>query len=219
MPVSLSIGSAGPIATFSDLEAKLTAYLDRTDIAASIQLFIGLCESRLNRLLRTPEMEANLSFTVTSDTIQLPVDFLQARTIFLPGSPNRALKAMAPSAIPLEFSGAADIPMAYTINGLQLKLIPPPNGSTVVNLAYYARLPALSSDIPTNWLLDKAPDVYLYGALVQAQAFIDNPAQVQLYKQAFDETIAELQSASRRERWGSSPLVPNGVIQTRGAMC
>lgn len=219
MPVALQIGAPGPIANFSDLKTKLLAYLDRDDVTSSLPLFIGMCESRLNRLLRTPEMEANQLFTTTSDTIALPSNFLQARTVSMPGSPNRALKAMAPSAMPLEYDGSADTPRAYSINGLQMKLVPPPSGSVVVSLDYYTRIPALSDNIPTNWLLLKAPDLYLYGALVQAEAFIDNPAQLQTYKSAFDEAISEMVSAARRERWGSSPLVPNGVTQVFGARC
>ena len=40
-----------------------------------------------------------------------------------------------------------------------------------VELVYFARIPALTAAQPVNWLITKAPDVYLYGVLLEAMLF------------------------------------------------
>ena len=40
-------------------------------------------------------------------------------------------------------------------------------GEADIELTYYWRLPVLSNENPNNWLLNIAPDAYLYGAALQ----------------------------------------------------
>ena len=60
-------------------------------------------------------------------------------------------------------------------------------------MLFYAKVPSLSSTRPTNWILLNAPDIYLYGSLLEAEAFLQNDPRIQLWKQGFDQAVADLQ--------------------------
>ena len=59
-----------------------------------------------------------------------------------------------------------------------------------------ADLPRLSNDVPTNWLLEMQPDIYLYGSLCQAAPYLGDDARIAtwsaLYKRSVDSADAKL---------------------------
>lgn len=64
----------------------------------------------------------------------------------------------------------------------------------------------LSDANPTNWMLTNAPSVYLYGALLEASAYLLDDERIPLWKQAFDNAVFELQSFLDRTKYPDSPL-------------
>jgi hypothetical protein len=93
----------------------------------------------------------------------------------------------------------------YTIREGKVYYAP---GSVNPTLVYRRRIPALTSTNTTNWLLDRAPDVYFYGVLLQANAWdVDNEA-ASGWKALWDEAIDELRTDGARRKWGAGPLAP-----------
>lgn len=219
MSIAIDTSSDGAISSYSDLVTEVGEWLNRTDLNARIPGFIRLCEARLNRLLRTPEMETFALLTASSEATSLPLDFLAMRSLSIEGVPDRPLSAFAPNAVPRAYSGQTGIPVGYYISNRTIYLAPPPASETTLDMFYFAKLTALTDAMPSNWLLASHPDIYLYGALVEASAFIDDPARVQQWKAAYDESIGELMSAGTKARYGSGPLVPTAVRQVSGARC
>jgi hypothetical protein len=76
-------------------------------------------------------------------------------------------------------------------------------------LIYYAKLSKLSTSNTTNWLLTKAPDVYLYGSLLQAAPYLQDDARIQVWAGLYKTGIEELQIAD--ERGATS----GGVLKSR----
>ena len=219
MAVAFAIIVPGSIGDYSALVEKVALWLDRDDLQQRAPDFIALAEARWNRLLRTPEMEMGRVTLEAGEKVTLPVDFLQARSIYLEGAPDRPLRAMSPNALAVGYSGRPGIPAAYAIAGRELRLAPPPRESVMVSLDYYQRIPSLSVNTPSNWLLESHPDIYLYGALIQAEAYINNDERIGLWKQAHDEALSELMAAGRKARWGGGPLVPNVARQVGRVAC
>ena len=59
---------------------------------------------------------------------------------------------------------------------------------------YYYR-PASITSTGTSWLGDNAPDVLLYGSLVEAHIFMKgDPTLLQMYKQQFEEAALRLKN-------------------------
>jgi hypothetical protein len=85
-------------------------------------------------------------------------------------------------------------------------VFPSPDASYEIELAYYKTLPALSADADTNWLLTKAPDSYLYGALLQAAPYLKDTAETSLWLQAHDMVVGELETDNEKALYGGSTL-------------
>ena len=71
---------------------------------------------------------------------------------------------------------------------------------------YFQKIPALSTETTSNWLLDRHPDVYLYGSLVEAQPYLHNDKRVVLWKALFTEAVEQLISEDHKKRWGGSQM-------------
>lgn len=68
-----------------------------------------------------------------------------------------------------------------------------------------AALTPLSDSNPSNWLLARRADIYVYATLLQAEAHIVNDARLPLWKSALDEAIADLNAAGGRRRIATAP--------------
>lgn len=188
------------LTSYTDLVAAIGDWLDRDDLAARAPDFIRLAEVRLNRLLDDPEMEVSAS--LVGNGAALPDDFGAMVSIgtadgnTLSPITNAAYAALRPS---------SGVSRYYTIREGAVYYYP---GAVNVTLIYRRSIPALSNDNSTNWLLERAPDVYLYGALVQASAFLAEDERIGLWKAALDEAIDELKSDGAKRKWGMGPLAP-----------
>jgi hypothetical protein len=113
---------------------------------------------------------------------------------------------------PQQFAGSAavsvGVPSVYTLIGNEIRLGPAPAASAglVAELQYYARVPALSAAAPSNWLLTAAPNVYLFGALLEAAPYIGDDMQLAKWHRLYSAAVTGLQSQDRRSRHGGSPL-------------
>ena len=65
------------ITNYSELKSALANYLARSDLTSVIPDFITQAESRLNRAIRTWDMEVSSSVTMSSGTGTLPSDYLE----------------------------------------------------------------------------------------------------------------------------------------------
>ena len=72
-------------------------------------------------------------------------------------------------------------------------LAPPP---CLARMRYRKRLSPLSSANPSNWLLDRNPDAYVYGALVQTLAFkADDRGDA--WTSGYARALADIEEADR----------------------
>lgn len=186
------------------LIAAIVDWLDDPNLEAKAPIFIQLTESRLNRLLDDPDMEVISTATASGDYTALPSDFGEMVSINTGEGP---LAQMGP----VEFSGLdhtiTGSPRFYSIVNRSIAFAPA-NGTASIEMVYRRRIPALTDANPTNWLLERAPDAYLYGCLVQAEGFNADDERVDGWKNSFDEAIAELRIDATRRKYGSGPLGP-----------
>lgn len=218
--IAIDVTAPGAISNYEELCQMIWQWLDRDEADLSrvkVDGFLRLTEARLNRIMRHPRMEKIGMLLVDAEVTPLPLDFLELRTIYAESSPDNPLASMSPAAIKRQYRGTSGTPCAYCIEGLLLRVAPV--GSALLEIGYYAKIPALSAETPTNWLLENYPDIYLFGALVLAETYIDNPDKIGQWKAAFDEAVSEAVSEGNKARWGAGPLVPLGAPAMRGVRC
>jgi hypothetical protein len=189
---------------YADLLADVADTLDRDDVATRLPRWLKLVEARLNRLLQDPDMEVTFTTTATGTATALPADFGEMVSI---STGNGYVTPMGP----VEFAGIdtsiTGTPRHYAIVNGTIRFAPA-NSTAAITMVYRRSLPPLNAVAATNWLLDRAPDVYFYGVLLQANAWdADNEAAAG-WKSLWDEAIAELRQDSERRKWGAGPLVP-----------
>jgi hypothetical protein len=193
------------IATYSELVTELEAYLNRTDYTARIPTFIALTEARLNRLLDDPEMEVRSTATGTGQYTTLPSDF--KRMVGVSTGNNYPLEQVSASQITSLDQTLTGDPRKYAIADGAITFAPI-NSAANIAMLYIRRIPPLTAGAPSNWLLTLAPDLYLYGCLLQAHMYGWFDERIPLFKAAFDEALDEMRVDAANRRWGSAPLSP-----------
>lgn len=154
------------ISTFNELKSAIADYLARNDLTSQIVDFIALAEGRLNRKLRTHDMEASATVTMTSGSGPLPSDYLEWISATWVGVRTHDLRYVEPDSEEWRFRYRPNgDPAMFSIIASTLKLRPVITGD--VTLAYYQKIPALATN-STNWLLTRAPDLYLNYSLAEA---------------------------------------------------
>ena len=101
----------------------------------------------------------------------------------------------------------------YTIIADELQLGPIPGSVQTIEMLFYKKFDALTALAPTNWMITNAPDVYLYGCLLEAEPFIMNDPRVQLWATAFKQSITDIQEQDNKDRHSGSAL---RVMNTSG---
>lgn len=189
--------------TYANLQTAIISYAFRTgdsEFTAAVPDFITLVESRLNRVLRVREMEAAATLTLTNSAGTLPTDYLEFRRVVANTSPTTPLELVTPDFASTEYGTTySGFPVHFTIIGSTLTVYP--STTATVALSYYQKIPALSDSSTANWLLAKAPELYLYGALVEAAPFMMDDGRTQTWGTLFQKALKDLQDADTGARY------------------
>lgn len=169
------------INSYATLRTAIADWLAREDLGDYIQDFVTLAENWLNygsldsSPLRCREMETTATLTMTDGVGTVPSDFLQTIRAVEDGSVRQVLQYITPQAmdtlLPSRYGGPGYF---YTIVGDELQTAP--LVSNDVLLTYYQALPPLAEN-DENWLILKAPGIYLRASLAQAAEFLKNDAE------------------------------------------
>jgi len=204
------------IANYSELNTAVANWLDRDDLTDRIPEFIALCEARFNRLLRIRAMEYKQTASTVSGqrNLALPTGFIQMRNLQINASPIVPMQYVTPEIYDrLYGSTLTGTPQMYTIIADEIQLGPIPGSVLTIEMLFYKKFDALTASATTNWMIINAPDVYLYGCLLEAEPFIMNDPRVQLWAAAFEQSITSMQEQDNKDRHSGSAL---RVMNTSG---
>lgn len=159
------------ITTYAELQSAISDWLARSDLTDYIPDFIKLAEARMNRVLRTHDMETSSTVTMTSGSGPLPSNYLEWIEVIHSGTRTPVLRYVEPDSEEWRFRyRPGGDPTMFTILAGALKIKPAP-ASGDCSLTYYRSIPDLATN-STNWLLTRSPDLYLNYALAEAYIFI-----------------------------------------------
>ena len=161
-------------------------------------------------------MESTVSDTTPSGSKEdaLPTGYLQMREIHLTTSPVASLAYITPEIMyRIRAGSTSGKPNAYTIVGDNILFGPTPDDAYTYSITYYKSFDALSDSTATNWLILNAPDLYLYGTLLQAEPFLMNDERVPLWERGMRQVINDLQEQDDKDRHSGSEM---RVMNTSG---
>jgi len=197
------------ITTYAELQTSITNWLNRDDLTAVTPDFISLTEASINRDLRHYKMINRVDATLDSRYVQMPTDWMETVRFSITSGNTYRIELISRDDM-LEYrQNTADVsgrPRFYANIGDTIEVFPTPDAEYQMQLQYYAKTPALSNTNTANWLLTAAPDIYLYGALVQSAPYLNDDARIQTWAALYQSVLDSLQKASDDTRFAGSGL-------------
>lgn len=195
---------------FTGLRTSLGEWLHRSDLSnTDLGNFIWLFEKDFNASLRVKGMEAQTTIASTSGYLPHPSDWQAWKNITIAvGNLRYQLNPMSEEQWNnLEGLTGVAQPRGYVVRGDRTYLVAAPDSSGYsYQTTYYQGVTNLSGSASTNWLLTKFPMVYLYGSLLQAQAFAQDDREISKWEAAFNSGMSNVLVESQRASFGGGTL-------------
>ncbi|GCA50634.1 hypothetical protein KGO5_03081 [Sinorhizobium sp. KGO-5] len=178
--------------TYDELLETITSYTIRDDIP--VTTMIRLAEATLRPIAKHYLSEKTETLFVVDSVAELPSDFLEMRAIT--GESGQTYKPIAPAN-----SDIFDGQVGYYRVGQSLTFVPSASGEVddQVSIAYWTSFPALT-DIRSNWLFDRFPNIYLRAVLKESFRWLKDPEGVAIEDAALKEELSILAEDDRRGR-------------------
>lgn len=205
------------IVDYASLQTAVIEYLARdqdTFLIGRVPSFIQMSEAKFNRTVFVRQMEARSS-TITDPTadepefIALPADFQTMRRIRITASTGKAdLQFMSGEQLEEFRQRRGDVaaqPEYFSIFGSEIELAPTPDAVYTLEMIYRANIPPLSTN-NTNWLLTLAPDLYLYGALMESAPYIKEDDRLQTWGSGFKQALDDLNALGLTSTFNAGPV-------------
>jgi len=189
---------SGVITGYTSLQTAVSDYLARSDLTSFLPLFVQNFEERFYRdplnVGAWMESALNISNDATTGLAAVPTDYLRLKNAYLSGILAPPLVRVSLEQLYARYprSGTLSQPQYIARDGSNFVFGPVPSGSYTIVGTYYAKpvlLRNFASDAAAHWLIVNAPDLLLYGALLEAEPFLKNDQRVVLWKSAYDMAL------------------------------
>ena len=194
---------------------KVADVLNRQDLLTAIPDFTVLATSRIQRdmaRIKHPFAVIRALAPVVQNYVPLPADFVSVYQLLETDttaqleyvSPDQSKEVMSRgwdnTAVRPSATATARNPTYYTLLGTRIRIFPPPGSETPLELDlwYYARIPALRTQTPTNWVLTRYPDLYLYGTLVHSAPYLKADERIQVWEGAYQSILDDIAVEAER---------------------
>lgn len=203
------------IAGYTTLQTAISDYLARSDLASFLPNFTQGWEERFFRESDNwgSWMETALSVAIASNVAAVPSDYLGLKVAYISGQTSAPLKRISLDQLYQRYprSGSTGTCAYIARNGSNFEFGPIAASGTLVG-TYYAKPTVLRSyttggaDAAAHWLIVNAPDLCLYGSLIEAESFIKNDKRLATWTSLYSVALDAYRSRMRSEDYsGSAP--------------
>lgn len=177
----------------------LQARTDAPDVVSYSDVWVNLSILRICReqppqgwwfTRRTVVVPADLSGNATLPDVPIQVRFVQVGTT--------VLEKIDPLSSYL-FSGSTG-PIAYYVDGSTVVIVPPAVAGSLVKVIYDRKLPDLVNDQDENELTIIAPEVVVYGAMVDVSLHLGRVEDSKVWEERFQRGLDDLRRLNLRRR-------------------
>lgn len=195
------------LSNYAGLTEAIAKFLGRTDLTDDIPAFIQLAEAQIRRRLRRKTVRTTI--TIAQETTTLPTDCAELRTIHLVTSSRGqdgpitvgTYDMLAETRARYQTAGR---PIRAAMVDRKLVVAPEPDQPYTADITYFQQLTSLSGAVTVNDTLSESPDLYLFGALKEAEPFLEHDERVPLWQSKFESALAELDLVREREETNAS---------------
>jgi hypothetical protein len=178
--------------TYEGLTEAIAGALMRDDLTSQIPLFIKLCEASNARSLRVSHMETIATAELDENgEVGLPTDFIELIQTTTDGNTWGALEQISLFEQMRDYGlSSGGVGSRYVVTGNTLSTFPAAGGGEVT-IVYYAKPEPLTPG-NSNWLLQRHPDVYLYGSLKHSAPWLEDDARIQVWEGLYQQALSEV---------------------------
>ena len=190
--------------TYSGLKTAIQNYMDNTEstFTSTLDTFIQQAENRVFNSIELNVFRKNVTGTATSGNqyLSTPSDYISPLSLsVLDSSSNYTFLLLKHPSFMRNYTQAASttgVPKYYAqFDDDTFILGPTPNANLTFELHYLYQPASLTTtgDSGTTWVSKNAPDLLLYGSLVEASIFMkQDPSETALFEQRFQENLIRL---------------------------
>lgn len=195
--------------TYGELKVSVATWLNRKDLTDNIPDFISLAETRIFRFLRSPSNEVGTDYMPALDdtSIVIPNDLLELKLLVINGETYKFISydyliqnklALADTRVFSRIQNNFIFPFSF-------------KGTEQVTMIYWQDQSGFNEDSDFSATLRTAPDLYLFGALLEAEPFIKDDERIPIWNAKYDKALEEFLRYNRTLDYGASvPEVSSG---------
>jgi hypothetical protein len=198
--------------TYAELKDQVANFINKPDIEQTIDTFIDLAEADIARKVRHWKMEKRATVQLDDQYSRVPTDWLESIRFYLSGGNTYELKQVGHAEVTNRRMGNLNTsgrPQYYTMSDGAFEIFPTPDTAYTAELLYYAKNEALSDSNTYNWLLQDAPDLYLYGTLMHTAPFLGEDARLPIWANLYQSALDSVNLASEKSRTQSTGMRMN----------
>ena len=179
------------ITNYATLQTAVGDYLARDDLSGWIPNFIQNAENKLRRTLNLRNEETALSVSISSGVAAVPSTFKALKFAYYDRSPIQLLRWVSINELYNDYPNrATGVPCVISREGANFVFGPASNDGTLKGI-YYAKKDPLRTTDP-SWYATNAPEVLLYGSLLEAAPFLINDERIPVWQMFFNERVETL---------------------------
>ena len=197
-----------PETSLNQLRNAISRWTAKSDLGVDLDTILLIADAKIRREIRMLEQEVDLVIT-TNDRGEavLPAGFLGFRSIEVQNAPYPETEYLPPDAlrkVKAEPGFSARQTVQYTIESGKLKTTA--NSSMTFDTTFTQWFSPLTDDDPSNELLARAFDVYLYASLEATYEFLQDEQIAAYYRGKYNEAKEGIVRQERYKRTGAGPM-------------
>ena len=202
------------ITGYASLQTAVTDYLARSNLATFAPNFIQNWEERFYRQPRNfgRWMETSFSTAIASSVIAVQSDYLGLKYAYISGSPSSKLDRVSINQLYGTYPRGSDtgLPIWISRDTTNFVFGPPPDSNYTVKGIYWAKptlMRSFAGDAAAHWIIVNAPDLALYGALLEAEPFEKNDSRINVWRAFYEQALKDYRDLQREEDVSGSPVM------------
>jgi len=194
------------ISSYSTLQTKIADYLARGDLTDYIPDFIQYAENKLYRTLNLRNEETALSVSISSGVAAVPSNFKALKFAYFNETPISLLRWVSVNECYSDYPDRSETgtPDVISREGSNFIFGPVSKDGTLKGI-YFAKQDPLRTTSP-SWYSTNAPEVLLYGSLLEAAPFIKDDARLAVWSQLYTDAVDTLKQEQRNADYSFGSL-------------
>ena len=196
------------ITSLTTLNTAIADYLARDDLTSYISNFIQNCENKVGRTLNLRNEETALSVAISSGLATVPADFKALKFAYYSATPVQLLQWLPLEDIYRKYPNRSDTSTVpgYISREAASFIFGPVAADGTLKGVYYAKQDPLRTTNP-SWYVTNAPEVLLYGSLLEAAPFMHGDERIPVWQQLFKDALDTLREEEKNSATSKGQLI------------